>query len=57
MCVSQYEELDLLSYYILDEKCDCELVREETVSGKNFSAYVDIPLYTACLITAEKADE
>ena len=57
MCVSQYEELDLLSYYILDEKCDCELVREETVSRKNFSAYVDIPLYTAYLITAEKADE
>lgn len=54
--VSHQEPLKL-SYYTLDEKCDCELVREETVSGKNFSAYVDIPLYTAYLITAEKADE
>lgn len=43
-----------VSYYLLDENHDAELIREEIVTGENFSAYVKMPLYSVYLIITEE---
>jgi hypothetical protein len=37
-------------YYLLDENNDMKLVREETFTSGDFSAYLDLPLFTSYLI-------
>ncbi len=44
-----------LEYYILDEKHDCELVREEIFTSTEFSAYIKLPVYTTMLLKIVKA--
>lgn len=45
-----------LSYYILDETHDEEILREEILTGKTAAVYLTIPNYTSYLIRIEKAD-
>lgn len=45
-----------ISYYILDETHDEELVREEIVTGKTAAAYLTLPNFTTYLIKIEKAE-
>lgn len=42
-----------VSYYLLDEDHDAELVRDEIVCGKSFSSYIKMSLYSTYLITIE----
>ena len=45
-----------ISYYILDETHDEELIREEIVTGKTAAAYLTLPNFTTYLIKIEKAE-
>lgn len=45
-----------LSYYILDEAHDEEIIREEIVTGSTAAAYLTVPNYTSYLIRIEKAN-
>lgn len=41
-------------WYVLDKDRDMELVREERCGGESFSTFVNMPNFTAILITLEK---
>ena len=43
-----------VSYYLLDENHDEELVRDETVTGESISSYLKMPLYSVYLIKIEE---
>ena len=43
-------------YYLLDEKHDMELVREEIFTAGTFSAYLDLPLFSSYLIKLTRLD-
>ncbi len=43
-----------VSYFLLDENHDEELVRDEIVTGESISSYIKMPLYSAYLIKIEE---
>ena len=43
-----------VSYYLLDENHNEELVRDETVTGESISSYLKMPLFSAYLIKIEE---
>lgn len=43
-----------VSYYLLDENCDAELVRDEIVTGESISSYLKMPLHSVYLIKTEE---
>ena len=45
-----------LSVRILDEKHDDEVVREEILTGRSAAVYLDLALFTTCLVTIEPVD-
>ena len=45
-----------VEYYLLDEAHDMTLMREEIFTADNFSAYLDLPLFSSYLIKLTKLD-
>jgi len=46
-----------VSIYTLDDKKDAELVREETINGKDAEIYLDLPIYTTSLVLIKNVTE
>ena len=44
-----------VSYYLIDESCDCTLVREEIFTAKEFACYLKMDLYSSYLIKIKAA--
>ena len=42
-----------VSYFLLDENHDAELIRDEIVTGESISSYIKMPLYSVYLIKIE----